>query len=82
MLIAWQAPGPGQVMSLKIENLCAPCLLAAYGLSAKTVNPQIISNKSLKTKSRGTVEIDPTRNHEVVGSIPGLTQWVKDPVLL
>ena len=20
-----------------------------------------------------------TRNHEVVGSIPGLTQWVKDP---
>ena len=22
-----------------------------------------------------------TRNHEVSGSIPGLTQWVKDPVL-
>ena len=22
-----------------------------------------------------------TRNHEVVGSIPGLVQWVKDPVL-
>ena len=25
--------------------------------------------------------MNPTRNHEVVGSIPGLTQWVKDPVL-
>ena len=25
---------------------------------------------------------NPTRNHEVVGSIPGLTQWVKDPLLL
>ena len=23
-----------------------------------------------------------TRNHKVVGSIPGLVQWVKDPMLL
>ena len=30
---------------------------------------------------RGTEETNPTRNHELGGLIPGLAQWVKDPVL-
>ena len=28
----------------------------------------------------GTAEMNPTRNHEVVGLIPGLAQWVGDLV--
>jgi len=33
------------------------------------------------SSSHGSVETNPTRNHEVADSIPGLTQWVKDLAL-
>ena len=45
----------------------------------------ILNEVSQKEKDRsshlGTAEMNPTRNHEVSGSIPGLAQQVKDPVL-
>ena len=36
----------------------------------------------LCSSHHGTAETNPTRNHEVVDLIPGLTQWVKDLALL
>ena len=32
-----------------------------------------------RSSHRGPAAMDPTRNHEVAGSIPGLAQWVRDP---
>ena len=46
------------------------------------VRQSSILNKSTVWSSRhGAAETNLTRNHEVVGLIPGLTQWIKDPVL-
>ena len=44
-------------------------------------NLKKIMIKTLWSSRHGTAGANPTRNHEVTGSIPGLTQWIKDPVL-
>ena len=37
--------------------------------------------KIFRSSCCSAVEMNPTRNHEVAGSIPDLAQWVKDPAL-
>ena len=53
----------------------------ACALEVFAYNQNLQRKKYFWSSHRGAVETNPTRNHEVAGSIPGLAQWVKDPVL-
>ena len=60
--------------------------LNPYLISYTWINSKWMKNLHIKVKRRssrhGSVETNPTRNHEVVGLIPGLAQWVKDLTML
>ena len=50
------------------------CLFCVYSWKIFSVDKEFW----LGSSHCGTVETNPTGNHELVGSIPGLAQWVKD----
>ena len=41
----------------------------------------LILKRYMQSSGHSTVEMSPPRNDELADSIPGLEQWVKDPVL-
>ena len=58
---------------------CAPeKLLFIFG-QVYVIND--LKKKKIRSSHHGSVETNPSSIHEDVGSIPGLSQWVKDPAL-
>ena len=51
-------------------------------LAQKQIHKSKEQDRKPRSSHRSSVLMNLTRNHEAVGSIPGLTQWVKDLVLL
>ena len=43
---------------------------------------EVVKNLWVWSSHCGAAETNPTRNNEVVGSMLGLNQWIKDPALL
>ena len=58
-------------------NLGTTLLLISFVLGSPYLNKW-----GYRSPRRGPVETNMTRNHEVAGLIPGLTQWVKDLAVL
>ena len=52
--------------------------MTSASLSDKKKN---LNKEKVGSSHHGAAEANLTRNHEVLGSIPDLTQWVKDPGL-
>ena len=56
---------------------------AGGGYGAGPATPQLKTDfkKALGYSCCGAAEINPPRSREIAGSIPGLSQWVKDLAL-
>ena len=65
----------------KTCNLMVPSWIRFYCATTGTLVFFCIQRYHFRSSHHGAVEMNPTRSHEIAGSIPGLDQWVKDPAL-
>ena len=72
-------PGPSGASSRNPPPRQRRNLLAL--MEGEDIGAALEENSVGGSSRRGTVEPNLTRNHEVAGLIPGLTQWVKDAAL-
>ena len=72
-------PSQARMVGVKVE----PGAVSAWGqLHCSVIQSRERKDKTGQVSSHhGAAEMNPTRNHEVAGSIPGLAQQVRDLVL-
>ena len=81
----WVITGKTSLLSFSLHQAREMTLFSGrlpnISLETRFNNDQLTLEKAfifLWSSLCGAAEMNPTRNHEVVGSIPDLAQWVKD----